>query len=140
YLIQSNSRRLPGGDTSLLDLSNQGLHKPDPRWFCPGELHTLILDQNHIMKLEHLERNDALRQLSVACNRLVRMMGVSKLTHLRTLNLPNNSIGCIEGLKDLRRLQWLNLAGNNIKRFCSFIVLFHFNYAFIISLCISLTN
>uniref|UniRef100_A0A8C2KJS2 Centrosomal protein of 97 kDa n=1 Tax=Cyprinus carpio TaxID=7962 RepID=A0A8C2KJS2_CYPCA len=110
-LLQMTNSEGPG----LLDLSNQGLHKPDPRWFCPGELHTLILDQNHIMKLEHLERNDALRQLSVACNRLVRMMGVSKLTHLRTLNLPNNSIGCIEGLKDLRRLQWLNLAGNNIK-------------------------
>uniref|UniRef100_A0A8C1HMH0 Centrosomal protein of 97 kDa n=1 Tax=Cyprinus carpio carpio TaxID=630221 RepID=A0A8C1HMH0_CYPCA len=110
-LLQMTNSEGPG----LLDLSNQGLHKPDPRWFCPGELHTLILDQNHIMKLEHLERNDALRQLSVACNRLVRMMGVSKLTHLRTLNLPNNSIGCIEGLKDLRHLQWLNLAGNNIK-------------------------
>uniref|UniRef100_A0A8C1Y4X9 Centrosomal protein of 97 kDa n=1 Tax=Cyprinus carpio TaxID=7962 RepID=A0A8C1Y4X9_CYPCA len=110
-LLQITNSEGPG----LLDLSNQGLHKPDPRWFCPGELHTLILDQNHIMKLEHLERNDALRQLSVACNRLVRMMGVSKLTHLRTLNLPNNSIGYIEGLKDLRRLQWLNLAGNNIK-------------------------
>uniref|UniRef100_A0A672LG05 Centrosomal protein of 97 kDa-like n=1 Tax=Sinocyclocheilus grahami TaxID=75366 RepID=A0A672LG05_SINGR len=77
---------------SLLNLSNQGLHRLDPQWFSPGELHTLILDQNQIIKLEHLERNEALQQLSVACNRLVRMMGVSKLTHLRTLNLPNNSI------------------------------------------------
>lgn len=56
-----------------------------------------------------------LEQLSVACNRLVRMMGVSKLTQLRVLNLPNNSIGYIEGLKDLVHLEWLNLAGNNIK-------------------------
>lgn len=54
-------------------------------------------------------------QLSVACNRLVRMMGVSRLTELRVLNLPNNSIGYIEGLKDLVHLEWLNLAGNNIK-------------------------
>lgn len=54
-------------------------------------------------------------QLSTACNRLVRMMGVSKLTQLRVLNLPNNSIGYIEGLKDLVHLEWLNLAGNNIK-------------------------
>uniref|UniRef100_A0A672LJ44 Centrosomal protein of 97 kDa n=1 Tax=Sinocyclocheilus grahami TaxID=75366 RepID=A0A672LJ44_SINGR len=99
----------------LLNLSNQGLHRLDPQWFSPGELHTLILDQNQIIKLEHLERNEALQQLSVACNRLVRMMGVSKLTHLRTLNLPNNSIGYIEGLKDLLRLESLNLAGNNIK-------------------------
>lgn len=109
-LLQMSNYEGPG----LLDLSNQGLHKLDPKWFSPG-IHTLILDQNRIIKLEHLEHNEDLQQLSVACNRLVRMMGVSKLTHLRTLNLPNNSIGYIEGLKDLRRLQWLNLSGNNIK-------------------------
>lgn len=54
-------------------------------------------------------------QLSVASNRLVRMMGVSRLTELRVLNLPNNSIGYIEGLRDLPHLKWLNLSGNNIK-------------------------
>ncbi|XP_017313550.1 centrosomal protein of 97 kDa isoform X2 [Ictalurus punctatus] len=100
--------------TGLVDLSNQSLHKLDPN-FCPPDTHTLVLDQNHIIKLEHLEKNAAVQQLSVACNRLVRMMGVSKLTQLRVLNLPNNSIGYIEGLKDLVHLEWLNLAGNNIK-------------------------
>lgn len=54
-------------------------------------------------------------QLSVASNRLVRMMGVCQLTQLRILNLPNNSIGYIEGLRDLPHLEWLNLSGNNIK-------------------------
>ncbi|NXS78098.1 CEP97 protein, partial [Erpornis zantholeuca] len=54
-------------------------------------------------------------QLSVANNRLVRMMGVAKLTKLRVLNLPHNSIGYVEGLKDLVHLEWLNLAGNNLK-------------------------
>lgn len=54
-------------------------------------------------------------QLSVVGNRLVRMMGVCRLTELRVLNLPNNSIGYIEGLRDLPHLEWLNLAGNNIK-------------------------
>uniref|UniRef100_A0A3B1IY34 Centrosomal protein 97 n=1 Tax=Astyanax mexicanus TaxID=7994 RepID=A0A3B1IY34_ASTMX len=97
------------------DLSSQGLHKLDPNFSCSPDTHTLILDQNHIIKLEHLEKNAALLQLSVACNRLVRMMGVSRLTELRVLNLPNNSIGYIEGLKDLVHLEWLNLAGNNIK-------------------------
>ncbi|KAI4877137.1 hypothetical protein NFI96_026492 [Prochilodus magdalenae] len=99
----------------LVDLSSQGLHKLDPNFSCSPDTHTLILDQNHIIKLEHVERNAALQQLSVACNRLVRMMGVSRLTELRVLNLPNNSIGYIEGLKDLVHLEWLNLAGNNIK-------------------------
>ncbi|KAI2668860.1 Centrosomal protein of 97 kDa [Labeo rohita] len=110
-VLQMSNYEGPG----LLDLSNQGLHKLDPRFSGHGDLHTLVLDQNHIIKLEHLERHEALQQLSVACNRLVRMMGVSKLTRLRTLNLPNNSIGYIEGLKDLVHLEWLNLAGNNIK-------------------------
>ncbi|XP_051982999.1 centrosomal protein of 97 kDa isoform X2 [Xyrauchen texanus] len=108
-LITSNQQ-----SAGVLDLSHQGLHKLDPKCLCPMT-HTLILDQNHIIKLEHLEQNESLQQLSVACNRLVRMMGVSKLTHLRVLNLPNNSIGYIEGLKDLNRLEWLNLSGNNIK-------------------------
>ncbi|XP_007254887.3 centrosomal protein of 97 kDa [Astyanax mexicanus] len=99
----------------LADLSSQGLHKLDPNFSCSPDTHTLILDQNHIIKLENLEKNAALLQLSVACNRLVRMMGVSRLTELRVLNLPNNSIGYIEGLKDLVHLEWLNLAGNNIK-------------------------
>ncbi|XP_016422881.1 centrosomal protein of 97 kDa-like [Sinocyclocheilus rhinocerous] len=110
-LLQMSNYEGPG----LLDLSNQSLHKLNPKIFSHVESHTLILDQNHIIKLEHLERNQVLQQLSAACNRLVRMMGVSKLIHLRTLNLPNNSIGYIEGLKDLVHLEWLNLAGNNIK-------------------------
>ncbi|XP_051557995.1 centrosomal protein of 97 kDa [Myxocyprinus asiaticus] len=108
-LITSNQQ-----SAGVLDLSHQSLHKLDPKFLCPVT-HTLILDQNHIIKLEHLEQIEALQQLSVACNRLVRMMGVSKLTHLRVLNLPNNSIGYIEGLKDLNQLEWLNLSGNNIK-------------------------
>ncbi|KAG7467044.1 hypothetical protein MATL_G00149150 [Megalops atlanticus] len=99
----------------MVDLSGQGLQKLEPTFPCPADTHTLILDRNHIIKLEHLEKCHALQQLSVANNRLVRMMGVSQLTSLRVLNLPNNSIGYIEGLKDLVHLEWLNLAGNNIK-------------------------
>ncbi|KAK2839950.1 hypothetical protein Q5P01_013690 [Channa striata] len=99
----------------VLDLSAQGMQKLDPSFICSEDTHTLILDRNHIMKLDHLERSPGLQQLSVASNRLVRMMGVSRLTELRVLNLPNNSIGYIEGLRDLPHLKWLNLSGNNIK-------------------------
>uniref|UniRef100_A0A672L9N7 Uncharacterized protein n=1 Tax=Sinocyclocheilus grahami TaxID=75366 RepID=A0A672L9N7_SINGR len=66
---------------------------------------------NQIIKLEHLERNEALQQVSCVHTNL----HLWSLTHLRTLNLLNNSIGYIEGLKDLLRLESLNLAGNNIK-------------------------
>ncbi|XP_066562369.1 centrosomal protein of 97 kDa isoform X2 [Amia ocellicauda] len=99
----------------VVDLSSQGIQKLEPSLPCPPGSHTLILDGNHIIKLEHLEKCKELLQLSVANNRLVRMMGVSRLVDLRVLNLPNNSIGYIEGLKDLVHLEWLNLAGNNIK-------------------------
>uniref|UniRef100_A0A665UV88 Centrosomal protein of 97 kDa n=1 Tax=Echeneis naucrates TaxID=173247 RepID=A0A665UV88_ECHNA len=99
----------------VLDLSARSIQKLDPSFTCSEDTHTLILDRNHIMKLDHLERSPGLQQLSVASNRLVRMMGVSRLTELRVLNLPNNSIGYIEGLRDLPHLKWLNLSGNNIK-------------------------
>ncbi|XP_056320388.1 centrosomal protein of 97 kDa isoform X1 [Danio aesculapii] len=104
------------GGPGVLDLSAQGLQRLEPQLFCPDlHTHTLILDQNQLMKLEHLEHNPDLQQLSVTCNRLVRMMNVCRLTQLRILNLQNNSIGCIEGLKELQQLEHLNLAGNNIK-------------------------
>ncbi|XP_042350534.1 centrosomal protein of 97 kDa [Plectropomus leopardus] len=99
----------------VVDLSARGMQKLDSNFMCSEDTHTLILDRNHIMKLDHLERSPGLQQLSVASNRLVRMMGVSRLTELTVLNLPNNSIGYIEGLRDLPHLKWLNLSGNNIK-------------------------
>ncbi|NWS69360.1 CEP97 protein, partial [Crotophaga sulcirostris] len=99
----------------IVNWSGQGLQKLSPTLPCDADTHTLILDKNQIIKLEHLEKCRNLMQLSVANNRLVRMMGVAKLTNLRVLNLPHNSIGYVEGLKDLAHLEWLNLAGNNLK-------------------------
>ncbi|XP_061696575.1 centrosomal protein of 97 kDa [Syngnathoides biaculeatus] len=99
----------------VVDLSARGMRKLDAGFMCSEDTHTLILDQNQIMKLDHMERNPGLQQLSVASNRLVRMMGVSQLKELQVLNLPNNSIGYIEGLRDLPKLKWLNLSGNAIK-------------------------
>ncbi|XP_030060012.1 centrosomal protein of 97 kDa isoform X2 [Microcaecilia unicolor] len=99
----------------VIDFSGQGLQKLGPVLPCPADTHTLILDKNQIIKLEHLEKCKNLMQLSVANNRLVRMMGLAKLTQLRVLNLPHNSIGYVEGLKELVHLEWLNLSGNNLK-------------------------
>ncbi|XP_068016833.1 centrosomal protein of 97 kDa isoform X1 [Melanerpes formicivorus] len=105
----------PSAGGLVVNLSGQGLQKLGPALPCDADTHTLILDKNQIIKLEHLEKCRNLMQLSVANNRLVRMMGVAKLTKLRVLNLPHNSIGYVEGLKDLVHLEWLNLAGNNLK-------------------------
>ncbi|XP_012635126.1 centrosomal protein of 97 kDa [Microcebus murinus] len=106
---------LPLGEGSVVNWSGQGLQKLGPNLPCEADIHTLILDKNQIIKLENLEKCKRLIQLSVANNRLVRMMGVAKLTQLRVLNLPHNSIGYVEGLKELVHLEWLNLAGNNLK-------------------------
>ncbi|XP_053563523.1 centrosomal protein of 97 kDa [Bombina bombina] len=103
------------GQGGTVDLSGQGLQKLSPNLPFGADSHTLVLDKNQIIKLEHLEKCKNLTQLSVANNRLVRMMGVAKLTNLRVLNLPHNSIGYVEGLKDLAHLEWINLAGNNLK-------------------------
>ncbi|KAG7279513.1 hypothetical protein CRUP_035899, partial [Coryphaenoides rupestris] len=80
----------------VVDLSGQGIQKLEASFTCSDETHTLLLDRNNIMKLDHLERSPWLQQL-------------------RVLNLPGNSIGYIEGLRDLPCLEWLNLSGNNIK-------------------------
>ncbi|XP_016010274.2 centrosomal protein of 97 kDa isoform X3 [Rousettus aegyptiacus] len=106
---------LPSGEGTVVNWSGQGLQKLSPNLPCEANIHTLILDKNQIIKLENLEKCRRLIQLSVANNRLVRMMGVAKLTQLRVLNLPHNSIGYVEGLKELVHLEWLNLAGNNLK-------------------------
>lgn len=105
----------PAAGGLVVNWSGQGLQKLGPTLPCDPDTHTLILDKNQIIKLEHLEKCRNLMQLSVANNRLVRMMGVAKLTQLRVLNLPHNSIGYVEGLKELVHLEWLNLAGNNLK-------------------------
>uniref|UniRef100_A0A8C7DG85 Uncharacterized protein n=1 Tax=Oncorhynchus kisutch TaxID=8019 RepID=A0A8C7DG85_ONCKI len=89
----------------VVDLSAQGLQKLEPSFTCSDETHTLILDRNHIMKLDHLERSQGLQQLSVVGNRLVRMMGVCRLTELRVLNLPNNSIGLASWLFRIMGIQ-----------------------------------
>uniref|UniRef100_A0A8C6XCK0 Centrosomal protein of 97 kDa n=1 Tax=Naja naja TaxID=35670 RepID=A0A8C6XCK0_NAJNA len=107
--------KLLSSASSLINWSGQNLQKLAPTLSCNADIHTLILDKNQLIKLEHLENYRNLMQLSVASNRLVRMMGIAKLTHLRVLNLPHNSIGNVEGLKELVYLEWLNLAGNNLK-------------------------
>uniref|UniRef100_A0A3P8UV71 Centrosomal protein 97 n=1 Tax=Cynoglossus semilaevis TaxID=244447 RepID=A0A3P8UV71_CYNSE len=74
----------------VVDLSARGLQKLESSFTCSEDTHTLILDRNHIMKLDHLERSPSLQQLSVANNRLVRMMGVSRLTECHTWLLSLN--------------------------------------------------
>lgn len=46
-----------------MDLSTQGMQKLDPNFICSDDTHTLILDGNHIMKLDHLERSPGLQQV-----------------------------------------------------------------------------
>ncbi|XP_041350751.1 uncharacterized protein LOC121369758 [Gigantopelta aegis] len=75
----------------------------------------LIYDENNITTIENIERCRELQQLSLASNKIVRMVGVSSLLDLSILNLANNSIVHIEGLDNLTELTWLDLSGNKIK-------------------------
>uniref|UniRef100_A0A3B3HV62 Uncharacterized protein n=1 Tax=Oryzias latipes TaxID=8090 RepID=A0A3B3HV62_ORYLA len=78
----------------VVDLTGRGVQKLDPSFISSDDTHTLILDRNKIMKLDNLERSPSLQQLSVANNRLVRMMGVSQLMQLR----PSLHLGWITGI------------------------------------------
>lgn len=46
-----------------MDLSARGMQKLDPSFTCSEDTHTLLLDRNHIMKLDHLERSPGLQQV-----------------------------------------------------------------------------
>ena len=102
---------------NVLNLSDSGLRKISlPSTAYTSSLKKLILDRNQIIKAENLnELSASLEQLSIASNRLVRLIGFSTLRNLKVLNLPHNSIAVIEGLRDMNHLVWLNLSNNNIK-------------------------
>ncbi|KAI8498485.1 hypothetical protein Bbelb_236870 [Branchiostoma belcheri] len=75
-----------GGDGRIMDLSRRGLSRIE---LPPGSSPvTLILDKNNISRIDSLHTQGQIQQLSVAGNRLVRMVGVSQLPYLRVLNLP----------------------------------------------------
>lgn len=48
---------------AVLDLSARGLQKLDSTFSCSKDTYTVILDGNHIMKLDHLERIPWLQQV-----------------------------------------------------------------------------
>lgn len=52
---------LPGPE---VDLSARGMQKLDPNFTCSEDTHTLILDRNNIMKLDHLERSPGIQQVT----------------------------------------------------------------------------
>ncbi|GFO03563.1 centrosomal protein 97 [Plakobranchus ocellatus] len=97
----------------ICDLEGQGLtcvQIPDG-----ADPKTLILDNNNITKMEHLEMCSRLSQLSAINNHIVRMSGLEASSTLTVLSLSNNSIISIEGLDKLQQLTWLDLSSNSIK-------------------------
>jgi protein phosphatase 1 regulatory subunit 7 len=57
-----------------------------------------------------------LQTLSIQCNRLTKIQGLSHLTQLTELYLSENGIEQIEGLEALVNLRVLDLAANRIKK------------------------
>ncbi|XP_076304812.1 centrosomal protein 97kDa isoform X2 [Tachypleus tridentatus] len=107
------SLKMADDDKHTLDLSKNGLKKLEKRDGIG--IQKLILDNNELLKLEHLDCFPDLEKLSAKNNCLTRMYGVSKLHYLISLSLSHNNIISIEGLKELHSLTWLDLAGNKIK-------------------------
>ncbi|XP_054718626.1 centrosomal protein of 97 kDa-like [Uloborus diversus] len=104
---------MAGNEKYVLDLSGAGIKKLEKRDGI-GIKH-LILDNNELTKLEHLECFPDVEKVSASGNAIVRMFGVSKCHHITHLNLPNNNIISIDGRKEIPNLVFLNLSVNNLK-------------------------
>lgn len=63
---------------AVVDLSAQGLQKLDPSFTCSEDTYTLILDGNHIMKLDHMERNPGLQQVLKPFNSVLVFIPLSR--------------------------------------------------------------
>jgi len=78
-------------------------------------LKTLVLRQNHISRIEKLERvGSTLEYLDLYENRIEVMEDLGQLTRLTYLDLSFNSIKIIQGLEGLQSLKDLFLVSNKI--------------------------
>ncbi|XP_023281142.1 leucine-rich repeat and coiled-coil domain-containing protein 1 [Seriola lalandi dorsalis] len=75
---------------------------------------SLSLHCNHIPRIEGLTSAWHLRHLDLSSNCISKIEGLSSLTSLRTLNLSCNLITKVEGLNGLVNLTRLNLSYNQI--------------------------
>ena len=86
----------------------------DEGWW--GEVEELVLDRQHIRRLQNLERLTKMRKVSFCDNELTRVEGLGSCTHLEELSLEDNRILTIEGLEMNRALKKLDLGKNKISR------------------------
>ncbi|CAF0982923.1 unnamed protein product [Adineta ricciae] len=105
--------RLSDQHLTRLDLSSKNLRKIDK---LPNNINfnVVLLDNNDITKVEHLDVLTHLVQLSISHNRLIDIRLIGRLRTLQKLNLSNNSLDSIDALKSLPNLVMLNIASNNI--------------------------
>ncbi|MBN3322662.1 CEP97 protein, partial [Atractosteus spatula] len=118
----------------VVDLSAQGIQRLEPSLPCPAGAHTLILDRNQIIKLEHLEKcpvvdlsAQGIQRLepSLPCpagahtlildrNQIIKLEHLEKCEELLQLSVANNRLVRMMGVSKLVNLRVLNLPNNSI--------------------------
>ncbi|XP_061222017.1 centrosomal protein of 97 kDa isoform X2 [Neopsephotus bourkii] len=95
----------PVGGGLVVNWSGQGLQKLGPTLPCDADTHSLILDKNQIIKLEHLEK----------CRNLMQAIEqINSCLSLQHLDLSDNNIAQLGDLSKLKLLKTLLLHGNII--------------------------
>ncbi|MDD4893350.1 MAG: leucine-rich repeat domain-containing protein [Candidatus Rickettsiella isopodorum] len=94
-----------------ITIKNSNIEKiPDTNKFT--KLKHLTLISNNISKIENLNLN--ITELTLANNKIEKMIGLEDLINLKKLILSGNQIKVIEFLDKLTNLETLNLISNNI--------------------------
>ncbi|CAF3743149.1 unnamed protein product [Rotaria sp. Silwood1] len=106
--------RLSQQHLTELDLCSKNLKKIE-KLQNNINFNVILLDNNDITKVEHLDVLTHLIQLSISHNRLIDIRLISRLKTLQKLNLSNNSLDSIDCLKTLQNLVMLNISSNHIQ-------------------------
>ncbi|XP_076003573.1 leucine-rich repeat and coiled-coil domain-containing protein 1 [Genypterus blacodes] len=99
-----------GRELSLIDRKIASLHEVP----LSPTVTSLTLHCNHIPRIEGLSSAWHLLHLDLSSNCISKIEGLSSLTSLRTLNLSCNLITKVEGLNGLVNITRLNLSHNQI--------------------------
>ncbi|CAM6115593.1 unnamed protein product [Calypogeia fissa] len=105
---------IPLKEVTCMELSFQSIKEVDYlKGF--GCLTKLLLDNNHLSKINNIGHLTTLTQLDLSFNELEKIEGLETLTELVDLSFYNNKIQKLEGMDTLENLISLSLGNNLLK-------------------------
>ncbi|KAL3681837.1 hypothetical protein R1sor_024793 [Riccia sorocarpa] len=112
-VCEERKRTIPLQLVTCLEFSFRSIKQID---FLVGFecLTRLLLDNNHLTKIENIAHLTTLKELDLSFNSIERIEGLETLTNLTDLSLFNNKITKLEGLETLEDLVCLSLGNNFI--------------------------